>query len=71
MLRKLKLMSESGGLISPWLHHGKPDDAVFKVVATFPMITMQPGVRRGGLPLDVEELIRQIRNEVKQPARPF
>jgi hypothetical protein len=66
MLRKLKLMSESGGLISPWLHHGEPDDAVFKVVATFPMIGMQPGVRRGGLPFDVEELIRQVRKQAKQ-----
>ena len=35
ILRKLKLMSESGGLISPWLHHGEPDDAAFKVIATF------------------------------------
>jgi hypothetical protein len=62
-------MSESGGLISPWLHHGEPDDAVFKVVATFPMIRMQPGVGRGGLPLDVEKLIKQIRKEAKQHAR--
>ena len=65
MLQMLKSMSESGGVISPWLHHGKPDDAVFKVAATFPMIRMQPGVRRRGLPLDVEELIRQIREEAK------
>lgn len=64
-LRKLKLMSESGGLISAWLHHGEPDDAVFKVVATFPMIRMQPGVRSEGLPIDVEELIRQIRKEAR------
>jgi hypothetical protein len=63
MLRKLKLMSESGGLISPWLHHGEPDDAVFKVVATFPLIRMQTGVRRGELPFDVEELISRIRKE--------
>jgi hypothetical protein len=53
----LKFMSESSGLISPWLHHGKPDDAVFKVVATFPVVRMPPGVRQAGLPLDVEELI--------------
>lgn len=69
MLRKLKLMSESGGLISPWLHHGEPDDAVFKVVATFPMIRMQPGVRRGRLFFDVEELMRQVRKEAKQHVR--
>ena len=69
ILRKLKLTSESGGLISPWLHHGEPDDAVFKVVASFPMIRMQPGVGRGGLPFDVEELIKQIRQEARQHAR--
>lgn len=71
ILRMLKSMSDSGGLISPWLHHGKPDDAVFKVVATFPMVRMQPGVRQGGLPLDVEELIRQIGKETKQRTRPL
>jgi hypothetical protein len=69
MLRMLTLMSESGGLISPWLHRGEPDDAVFKVVATFPIFRMRAGVRRGGLPLDVEELIRQIAREAKQRIR--
>jgi hypothetical protein len=61
----LKSISESGRVISLWRHHGKPDDAVFKVAATFPMIRMQPGVRRGGLPLEVEEPIRWIREEAK------
>ena len=70
MLRVLTLMSESGGLISPWLHHGKPDDAVFEVVATFPMARMQPGIPRRGLPLDVQELIRHIGNEANQRTRP-
>jgi hypothetical protein len=70
MLRMLKFMSESGGLISPWLHHGRPDDAVFEVVATFPMVRMHPGVRRAGLPLDVEKLIRQIGSEARQYTRP-
>jgi hypothetical protein len=65
MLRMLKSMSESGGVISAWLHRGIPDDAVFKVVATFPMIRMQSGVRRRGLPLDVEKLIRLIGKEAK------
>jgi hypothetical protein len=36
MLRILQMLSGSGALISPWLHDGKPDDAVFKVVATLP-----------------------------------
>jgi hypothetical protein len=65
----LILMSESGGLISPWLHHGKPDDAIFMVVATIPMVRMQPGVRRGTLPFDVEELIRQIAKVAEQRTR--
>jgi hypothetical protein len=58
----LQMLSESGGLISPWLHDGKPDDAVFKVVATLPMIGLQL-VPREGLSIDAEELITLIRKE--------
>ena len=46
----------------PWLHDGKPDDAVFKALAVVPMTKMPPGGREG-LPFDVEELIRLIRKE--------
>jgi hypothetical protein len=57
MLRVLKMMTESEGLISPWLHDGKPEDAVFRVLATMPMNGLPPGGRQG-LPFDVEEFIR-------------
>jgi len=44
----LKILSEGalglgpGDLINPWLNDGKPDDAVFKVVATLPMVGLPP-----------------------------
>jgi hypothetical protein len=63
MLRILQKLSGSGGLISPWLHDGKPDDAVFKVVATVPMTGLQLGTPRQGLPFDAEELIKLIKKE--------
>jgi hypothetical protein len=63
MLRMLQMLSGSGGLISPWLHDGQPDDVVFKVVATLPMIGLQLGTPRQGFPFDVEELIKLIKEE--------
>jgi hypothetical protein len=64
ILRILQMLSGSGALISPWLHDGKPDDAVFKVVATLPMTGLQPGtIPRQGFPFDAEELIRLIKKE--------
>jgi hypothetical protein len=62
MLRMLQMLSESGGLISPWLHEGKPDDAVFKVVATVPMIGLQL-VPRDGFPYDAEDFVALIKKE--------
>ena len=66
MLRMLQMLSGSGGLISPWLHDGKPDDAVFKVVATLPMIGLQLGTPRQGFPFDAEELIKLIEKESEE-----
>jgi hypothetical protein len=63
MLRMLQMLSGSGGLISPWLHDSKPDDAVFNVVATIPMARMQIGKPFQGFPFDAEELIRLIKEE--------
>jgi hypothetical protein len=54
MLRILQRLSGSGELISPWLHDGKPDDAVFRVVATVPMTGLQLGTPRQGFPFDAE-----------------
>ena len=64
MLRALQMLSgASGALISPWLHDGKPDDAVFKVVATVPMVGLPPSTPRHGFPFDAEELIELIKKE--------
>jgi hypothetical protein len=63
MLRMLQMLSGSGTLISPWLHDGKPDDAVFKAFATVPMLGLQVGTPRQGFPFDVEELIKLIKKE--------
>ena len=59
----LQVLSASGGLISPWLHDGKPDEIVFKVFASLPMIGMGIGKPHQGLPFDVEELIKLIKKE--------
>jgi hypothetical protein len=62
MLRVLKMMTESDGLILPWLHDGKPEDALFKVLAAMPMNGLPPGGRQG-LPFDVEEFRRLLNKE--------
>jgi len=46
--------------LTPWTHNGDLDDAVFQVAATFPMKKMAVGVEQEGLPLDVEEFVKQI-----------
>ena len=59
---RLRNFHELTGTNLPWLHDGKPDEAVFKALAVVPMTKMPPGGREG-LPFDVEELIRLIRKE--------
>lgn len=56
------MMTESEGLIPPWLHDGQPEEAVFKVLAAIPMTGLPPGGRQG-LPFDVEEFRRLIQKE--------
>jgi hypothetical protein len=50
-------------LLDSWMHDGTPNEAVFRVMASFSVKTMGPGVHRG-LPLDVEEFLKQIGNAV-------
>jgi hypothetical protein len=50
-------------VLSPWTHNGEPNDAVFKVFATFPMKRIPRGQNFGGLPFDFEELAKQIEKE--------
>ncbi|MDQ1407192.1 MAG: hypothetical protein QOG55_2821 [Acidobacteriaceae bacterium] len=47
-------------LLARWMRDGQPDDAVFEVLATFPMEKMRTGIVREGLPFDVEEFVKRI-----------
>jgi hypothetical protein len=58
MLGMLQMFPESP--LAQWTHNGELDDAVFEVAATFPMEKMRTGVLREGLPLDVEEFVKQV-----------
>lgn len=62
MLRMLQMLVETEGLIFPWLHEGKPDDVVFKVLAALPMTGVLSS-RRTGFPFDMEEFRRLIKKE--------
>jgi hypothetical protein len=55
-----------GGPLTPWTHDGELDDAVFNVAAVFPMKRMEVGVVRDGPPFDVQEFVKQVRNETGQ-----
>ena len=50
-----------GNPLTPWSHRGELDDAVFQIAATFPMKKLPIGLVKNGLPLDVQELVKQIR----------
>ncbi len=56
-------LCERRGLLSPWLHNGQLEEAVFRVAATFPMKKMQVGTVYESLPFDVPEFTRQIESE--------
>jgi hypothetical protein len=63
MLGRVQHEAEAGHFRFPWIHDGEPEEVVFKIVATIPMVELQPGAVQEEFPIDVEELIRQIRNE--------
>jgi hypothetical protein len=56
-------LCERRGLLSPWLHDGQLEEAVFRVAATFPMKKMQVETVYESLPFDVREFARQIESE--------
>jgi hypothetical protein len=58
-------LSEIGGMLSPWLNDGVPDDAVFHVAANIPMRRMQRGVVNNKPPFDVGEFIKQVEKRVQ------
>ena len=53
-------MLQEVGVLTPWLHDGVPDDAVFHVAAIIPMSRMQIGVVYQKPPFDLEEFIKQV-----------
>jgi hypothetical protein len=61
----LQLLSGQTDLLSPWVHEGELHDAVLKVSAVFPIKKLQVGVVHQGFPLDVEEFVRQVREEAE------
>jgi hypothetical protein len=63
MLGRVQHEAEAGHFRFPWIHDGEPEEVVFKIVATIPMVELQPGVVQEGFPIDVEQLIEQIKNE--------
>jgi hypothetical protein len=65
MLGRVQQEAEAGHFRFPWIHDGEPEEIVFKIVATIPMVELQPGMVHEGFPINVEELIRQIKAESK------
>jgi len=49
------------GQLAPWIKDEQVSDAVFQTMATIPMEWVGPGERRKGLPFDVEEFFRRLR----------
>jgi hypothetical protein len=57
----LEMLADQG-LLSPWLHNGELDDAVFEVFAAFPIKRIPRGGQEG-FPFDIQELTKQIEKE--------
>jgi hypothetical protein len=59
----LGMLVQSAGLLAPELPH-EAKDAVFNVAARFPIKFMVPGVVHEGLPMDVQEFMKQVEDEL-------
>jgi|SRR5215469_1596343 len=57
-------MVERHGLLSRWQHNGQLDDVIFELAAKFPIKRMSMGVPQRGLPLDVQEFVKQLERDV-------
>lgn len=69
MLETVQRAAEAGHFKFPWIQNGQPEEIVFRIVSTIPMVAPQAGLVREGFPIDVEELIRQIENESSRGTR--
>jgi hypothetical protein len=58
ILEVLQMLPENP--LMPWSREGELDDAVFQIAATFPMKKLPISLVKNGLPLDVQELVKQI-----------
>jgi len=58
----LEMLAKPTEPLSPWLHGGELDDAVFKVFATFPMKRINKG-GQDTFPFNIRELTKQIEKE--------
>lgn len=47
--------------LTPWIHNGELDGALFRAAAQTPMEWIGVGVERQGLPFDLEEFLRRAR----------
>jgi hypothetical protein len=63
MLESVLYTAEAGHFGFSWIHDGQPEEIVFKIVASIPMVAPQPGTVNEAFPIDVEELIREINKE--------
>jgi hypothetical protein len=66
MLKLLKVILDKAELPTPWMREGVPDNAVFKIFATIPMIGLQRGGMTSELPFNIEEAMKQIEGAVKE-----
>ena len=48
--------------MAPWMKNGKPDDAVFRAIATIPMTGIGVGHPTNGFPFDADEFFRRLGN---------
>jgi hypothetical protein len=49
--------------LTPWIHNGELDNALFRAAARTPMEWIGVGVEHENLPFDVEEFLRRARDE--------
>lgn len=61
----LLLLGEQLGLFRPKLP-GEVRNVIFSVFAKFPIKRLEPGVVHNGFPLDVQEFMKQVKDELRR-----
>lgn len=52
-----------GNVLGEWKEQGRPDDAVFRIIARLPMKWMEVGIPRSELPFDVQSFLEELQQE--------